>query len=93
MFSKDRYASEYFSSRNTTELSTWNAARAYRCVVVFLHCLNKMCVVHKKTALRFHSQSYFYSITVQKTKITIALIVYQIYCSSLRYGLHPNILQ
>ena len=51
MFSKDRYASEYFSSRNTTELSTWNAARAYRCVVVFLHCLNKMCVVHNKNSL------------------------------------------
>ena len=32
-------------------------------------------------------------IAVQKTKITIALIVYQIYCSSLRYGLRPNILQ
>lgn len=51
MFSNDRYASEYFSSRNTTELSTWNAARAYRCVVVFLHCLNKMCVVHNKNSL------------------------------------------
>ena len=51
MFSKDRYASEYFSSRNTTELSTWNAARAYRCVVVFLHCLNKMCVVYNKNSL------------------------------------------
>ena len=51
MFSKDRYASEYFSSRNTTELSTWNAARAYRWVVVFLHCLNKMCVVHNKNSL------------------------------------------
>ncbi len=51
MFSNDRYASEYFSSRNTTELSIWNAARAYRCVVVFLHCLNKMCVVHNKNSL------------------------------------------
>ena len=51
MFSNDRYASEYFSSRNTTELSTWNAARAYRWVVVFLHCLNKMCVVHNKNSL------------------------------------------
>lgn len=51
MFSNDRYASEYFSSRNTTELSIWNTARAYRCVVVFLHCLNKMCVVHNKNSL------------------------------------------
>ena len=48
MFSNDRYASEYFSSRNTTELSIWNTTRVYRCVVVFLHCLNKMCVVHNK---------------------------------------------
>ena len=51
MFSNDRYASEYFSSRNTTELSIWNTAHAYRCVVVFLHCLNKMCVVHNKNSL------------------------------------------
>ena len=51
MFSKDCYASEYFSSRNIAELSIWNTARAYRCVVVFLHCLNKMCVVHNKNSL------------------------------------------
>ena len=51
MFSNDRYASEYFSSRNTTKLSIWDTARAYRCVVVFLHCLNKMCVVHNKNSL------------------------------------------
>ena len=50
MFSNDRYASEYFSSQ-TQPSYPLGTLPEYRCVVVFIHCLNKMCVVHNKNSL------------------------------------------